>query len=382
MMKNRKIKILFLNEKLVGGGKERAIVNLIRHLNKEFDVSLALLEKKGFFLNKVSKDIKVIALMKKDRIKNENFITRTIRYVQRFCGVCRRMLSEKPEIVVCASRVFDPMAILTKLLLLRKTKIVVWLHDYPSLHNSIFEKIVIGPLLKHLDKTISPCNTVADAFSKNFGVSRDKICVIPNILEIEKIYELKNEKIYDDWFKKCNLNIISAGHLESRKGFDCLIKAFKIVIEKGINANLIILGEGVNRKNLEILVKNLALENYVILPGFKENPYKYIKNSDVFVLPSINEAFPYVVLEAMACKVPVITTKYPPSKDIITNNINGILVPIGDEKALADEIIELLKNKEKAKRLTENAIKKVEELEVKKIVDEYKKIFVECLSSG
>jgi len=380
MMKNRKIKLLFLTDKLEGGGLERAVVNLINYINRnKFDISLGVMKKKGFFLNKVIAGVKITPIIKNASLIDKGFITRAHRYLQAAYGVYKIVNSKKPDIVISTLNFVGPLAVFVKLFE-RKTIVLLWLHDYPikTSKQGILTEIIMNLTFKFADKIICCSKGVRIALNDNFNISLDKTITIYNIIEIDKINRLKNEEIYDDWFKRCDLKIISVGHFESRKGFDYLIKAFKLVIEKGINANLIILGEGTERNIFENLTKNLGLENYVIMPGFKENPYKYMKNSDVFVLSSISEAFPYVLLEAMICGVPIITTEYPSFKDIITNNINGISVPIKDEKTLANAVAELLKNKEMAKRLTENAIKKVKDIKLEKIVNEYEKVFVEC----
>ena len=340
---------------------------------------LALWKKKGFFLNKVIAGVKITPIIKNASLIDKGFITRAHRYLHAAYGVYKIVNSKKPDIVISTLNFVGPLAVFVKLFE-RKTIVLLWLHDYPikTSKQGILTEIIMNLTFKFADKIICCSKGVRIALNDNFNISLDKTITIYNIIEIDKINRLKNEEIYDDWFKRCDLKIISVGHFESGKGFDYLIKAFKLVIEKGINANLIILGEGTERNIFENLTKNLGLENYVIMPGFKENPYKYMKNSDVFVLSSISEAFPYVLLEAMICGVPIITTEYPSFKDIITNNINGISVPIKDEKTLANAVAELLKNKEMAKRLTENAIKKVKDIKLEKIVNEYEKVFVEC----
>ncbi|PKP59294.1 hypothetical protein CVT91_06945 [Candidatus Atribacteria bacterium HGW-Atribacteria-1] len=157
--------------------------------------------------------------------------------------------------------------------------------------------------------------------------------------------------------------------------------AFKLVRENGINANLIIIGEGIERANLENLAEDLGLGDCVIMPGFKENPYKYIKNSNLFVLSSILEGHPLVLSEAMACGVPVISTRCPSGPDeTITDDVNGILVPMRDKKALSDAMINLLKDRSIAERLAKEGIKRARDFDLKKIVKEYEKVLIDVIS--
>ncbi len=390
-MTNRKIKLLFFHDNLEGGGGEKVIVTLLNHLDRnKFNPSLVLTEKKGVFLDKVRKDVKISSLMKNNILRDERFLTRGFRYLQRVYNVCKIINSEKPDIVMSISNTLGPMTIFAKLFA-RKTKVIIGVQNHvtlgleesPDIKDKFFLKRVIPTLLyigyRMADKAICASKGVGEDVNKNFGMPKDKIIVIYNPLDIDEINKLKNEKIYEDWFKNNNLKIISVGRLHHQKGYRYLLNAFKLVRENGIGADLIILGEGIEKVNLKNLVKNLGLEDYVIFGGFKENPYKYMKNSDIFVLSSIWEGFGIVVAEAMACDVPVVATRCPSGPDeIVTNNVNGILVPVKDEKALADAIINLLKDKNKTKRLVKEGIKRADNFKVKKIVERYEKVFTEC----
>ncbi|PKP59295.1 glycosyltransferase [Candidatus Atribacteria bacterium HGW-Atribacteria-1] len=285
---------------------------------------------------------------------------------------------EKPDIIISFSHIFNPYLILTKLFM-RKIKVILTLHNYPSIDFvHFFEKTVYKLLLKQADRIITCSKICGEDAITRFNAPEDKVITIYNPVYIEKINNIKNEEIEDElFFKNNNPKIISVGALHYRKGFNYLLKAFKLIRENGINANLIILGEGSERTNLEILVRDLNLENEVILPGYKANPYKYIKNSDIFVLPSLWEGLPLVLVEAMICEVPIIATICPSGvEELITHNVNGILVPSQDEKELANAIMDLLNNKGKAKELAKEGNKKIHDFDAKKTIKEYEKEFI------
>ncbi len=385
-MANRKIKVLFFGEDW-GGGGEKVIGTLLNNINKnKFDLVLFFLKKdKGIFFDRVKKDVKVVA--KDDKLKDRNLPSRTFRHIKRFYNVCKIINSEKPNVIMCISNTLSPMVIFGKLFA-PKTKVIIdiqidisaALKENFDAKNKFFDKIrrelSLYKLYGIADKVICVSKSIAIDINKNFGVPKNKIVVIYNPLNINEIDELKNEEIYDVWFKNNNPKILSVGRLNPQKGYEYLLKAFKIVRREGTNANLIILGEGAEREKLENLARILGVENYVVLAGFKENPYKYMKNSDIFVLSSIYEGFGNVVVEAMACGVPIIATRCPSGPDeIITNDVNGMLVPIKDEKALANVIINLLKDKNKTEMLAKEGIKRVNDFNVEKIVKEYEKIF-------
>ena len=136
--------------------------------------------------------------------------------------------------------------------------------------------------------------------------------------------------------------ILGVGRLTQAKDFPTLIRAFALVRKKH-PARLMILGEGEERSKLETLVQELGLEKEVSLPGFVDNPYKYMKRAAVFVLSSKWEGFGNVLVEAMALGTPVVSTNCPSGPaEILENGRWGRLVPVGDVYALAEAIIETL----------------------------------------
>jgi glycosyltransferase involved in cell wall biosynthesis len=123
------------------------------------------------------------------------------------------------------------------------------------------------------------------------------------------------------------------------KGLDILIRAMTRV-----DAQLIIIGDGQLRRNLENLIRELCLEDKICLPGYLENAGQYLKAFDLFVLPSLKEGLPYTLLEAAAARVPIVASRVGGVPEIIQDGINGYLAPPDDADALADTIIRSLNN--------------------------------------
>jgi glycosyltransferase involved in cell wall biosynthesis len=130
----------------------------------------------------------------------------------------------------------------------------------------------------------------------------------------------------------------SVGRLEPQKDFPNLLRAFALLRKKQM-ARLVILGEGNLRPQLEALVKELGIEEDVQLPGFNSNPYAFMKRASVFVLSSVLEGLPTVLIEAMALGTPVVSTdcKSGP-KEILGSSGYGTLVPTQNPEALAAAI--------------------------------------------
>jgi glycosyltransferase involved in cell wall biosynthesis len=136
--------------------------------------------------------------------------------------------------------------------------------------------------------------------------------------------------------------ILGVGRLTVQKDFPTLIRAFARVRQKR-NARLLILGEGELRSELNALVAELGLQADVALPGFVENPFVFMRHASLFVLSSAWEGFGNVLVEAMACGMPVVSTDCPSGPaEILQNGKWGRLVPVGDVQALSEALLATL----------------------------------------
>jgi GalNAc-alpha-(1->4)-GalNAc-alpha-(1->3)-diNAcBac-PP-undecaprenol alpha-1,4-N-acetyl-D-galactosaminyltransferase len=143
--------------------------------------------------------------------------------------------------------------------------------------------------------------------------------------------------------------IAALGRLCAEKGFDLLLKAAAQVLKSHSDWTLIIIGEGMERENLERLAAGLDISHRVRFLGFVPEPMRLLPRADLFVLSSRFEGFPNALLEAMACGLPVISTDCSGARAIIRNGVDGILVPVEDEDALAAAMKHLISDeKERA----------------------------------
>jgi len=196
----------------------------------------------------------------------------------------------------------------------------------------------------------------------------------------DELYNLAKEPVEHPWFNNKEIPIIIAvGRLTKAKDYPTFLRAFSLICKKR-KAHLVILGEGEERKNLENLIHKLNLPENVAFLGFQKNPYKYMQKASVFVLSSKREGFPNVIVEAMTCGVPVISTNCQSGpNEIIKNGENGILVPVGDEKALAEAILKVLNNHSLRQKFSEQGRKKAQDFTAEKSIKEYEKLFQEVL---
>ena len=206
---------------------------------------------------------------------------------------------------------------------------------------------------KYSDEEVVVSSQLIDEQVQEYNSFKDKIKVVHNFVDKEKINKYLSEK---NDIKLSKNTIINVGRLSNQKGQKYLIKAFSKVIKKVPDAELIILGKGELEEELEFEIKKLHLEKNIKLLGYKTNPYIYMKQASCFVLSSFFEGMPNVVLEAMYLGLPIISTDcisgvreiLAPKTDINCRNKNmtkeeyGILVPIMKEDNAVDYLTEAI----------------------------------------
>lgn len=238
--------------------------------------------------------------------------------------------------------------------------------------------ILMYPLLrlayKKADLIISPSKGLISDLTEFMKAEESKIKLIYNPTVTADIYEKAQQKTNHPWFeqKSCPI-ILGAGRLKPQKDFITLIKAFARVKRNFQDAKLVILGEGGQREELENLVTQLGLEEDVDLIGFQKNPYSFIAKADVFVLSSIYEGLPNILIEALALKKKIVATNCPSGPaEILKFGEYGSLLPISSPFVLESAIAKALKE-QSVEWSDSNPVRDFEQL---KQVEKYKATFL------
>lgn len=163
--------------------------------------------------------------------------------------------------------------------------------------------------------------------------------------------------------------VVAMGRLCFQKGFDILLHSFAKVAAKHCDWYLVILGEGVDRSSLQEIAVRLGIAEKVRMMGLVSDPERVLSSADLFVLPSRYEGFPNALMEAMACGLPVISADCPSGpRDIIRNEVDGLLVPPEDVDALAAALDSLMSSETERRRLATKATEVRERFSLEKVM--------------
>lgn len=323
---------------LGGGGAERLHTYLANDwVSRGIEVDVVLLQKRGHFLSLLAPDVKVFDL-------------RASRFRSAIVPLALHLNRTKPDVLLVATWPLTTCAVLSWLLSGRHSRIFLSEHANLSAH-CIGQMKISATVLKSTLRLIHPRATgviavsqgVKDDLCKLGGFDANLVTVIHNPTAVGiRRPPLSLQERRHLWSSEARFRILAVGALKEQKDHETLIRAFARA-STSLDAKLVILGEGPLRPKLQALIQELELDDRVDLPGFSIDPYPWYLSADVFVLSSKYEGFGNVIVEALECGVPIVSTNCPSGPaEILQDGRYGTLVPVGDYVAMSQAIVETL----------------------------------------
>lgn len=214
---------------------------------------------------------------------------------------------------------------------------------------------------RRCEKIIAVSEYQAESLRKFCPKYKDKIIAVHNLTDVEGIRK-KATDILEDRFDRRKFHIVSVGRISREKGMDIAVRACAELVKSGYtNICWWLVGDGPAMQEVKALVTELHMENYVVMPGMKKNPYPYISQADLYVQPSRFEAFGLTIMEAMILGKAIVATNSMGACEIIDDGKNGLLCQV-DAKKMEEQIGQLIRNPAKLEEL-EKAVQQIDFIE-------------------
>lgn len=370
-------RILFITKNLhLGGGAEKQVVDIANGLcERGFDVGVLVFETKG------TKSVRA-----KDLDPGVEIITAGGQHFRPFPIRClfetlKAASGWKPDALCSTVWNTKPAAAMAGRLL--GTKVVLVEVCSPAnelLHNS--PRFLLKSLAFSFRKRIY---RLADAVvGVSEGAAREtkeffrlkEVRTVQNGIDIGEILEKAavTDEVPHQYFRDGPPVLVAVGRLNVQKGYPHLLEAFRIVNGEA-EARLTIVGGGKMKDDLRRMTKHLGIDDKVTMVGETE-PYSYMRHADIFVLPSLWEGLPLVLLEAISLGLPVVSTDcdFGPN-EVIENGKSGLLVPVADPVKMAEAIVTLIKDEELRANLGREARKRAQHFSSDRMVAGYEEVF-------
>lgn len=328
-MINLRKKVLFLLESFAGGGVEKVFIDLINNIDIDnYEITVMSIWDYGVRKKDLRTDIKYKSIF--PNIKGISWIFQP--FVEKSSGKILYKLGIRNkydiEIAFIEGRAAKIIGASTN----KNSRKIAWVHiDLSNGHwtSKTFKNDIEleKECYRQFNDIVFVSNSAKQGFLNLFGhdFNQNQLHVKYNPIIASNIIEKGNEEVIDVAKPKDKPLIVSSGRLVSQKGYERLLNVCAQLNKDGFDYELWILGEGWERPNLEKSIVTLKIDNVKLL-GYKENPYKYIKQGDLFVCSSVNEGFSLVIAEAMILGLPIVSTDCAGPNELLNFGEFGLLV--------------------------------------------------------
>jgi glycosyltransferase involved in cell wall biosynthesis len=368
------LRVGFVLTELVGGGAERSMLSIIDALDRaRFEPSLVVFSSRQD--HEPPKNVPIYVLSQRGGFAPGRLVSRiaelaTLARRERFDLLVSFLVG--PNVVsIAAARLAGIPVVIGE----RSAPRTVLSRANKQLKASGVWKTLVRLLYPRASAIVTNTNGAKEELTSFLGVAPDRVTVLPNPLDLDRIRELASETI-DDARWPSGPVLVHVGRFTYAKDHDTLLRAFALLRAQR-PATLVLVGDGEDEARVRALCTELGLDEDVRFMGFTRNPYKLLARGTLSVLTSRFEGLPNVLIESMAVGVPIVSTacQYGPI-EIIGDNEYGVLVPVGDAAAFAKAAARLLDDEEERQRLIERGRRRALDFDRGRVGRDYEELFV------
>lgn len=357
--------LAFYVPSLTVGGAERVTVTVANGLARRgYDVDLVVSYLEGAFYEEVSDDVTIVDLETKKipGIGIGASVPQLASYLR----------DRSPAMLFSQMTYANDVCLLTNALSGSEAVTVPTVHNTYGMQVDRKEKLIqelARGLADQADQFVAVSEGVAESVVEHIGVDRSDVSVLHNPIPVSDIRDQASEDIDHEWLTDPDVDVVlGVGRLARQKDYGTFLRAFERVHAQRPATRAIIVGRGSKREELEALTRRLGLSDVVSFEGFVDNPYGYMSGADLLAMSSIHEGLPTVLIEALACGCPVVSTDCPSGpREILQDGAIGPLVEVGDAPGLADGICTTLDTPPTSSQLVDRAI----DFSPSAVLDEY-----------
>lgn len=355
-------KILCALPQVTGGGAERFLITFLNTIDRtKYQPVVVLAKRGGGFDNEIPEDISTYILSEHSLLPNLLIFAGPLRYMITLINLIRQI---KPDAIVSFGSLFNGVVTLSAYLsnYLNPILIVEAIHQTSEISthsgiNKLLRKIFLRWTYPLASKVIAVSEDVAYDLREHFNIVNN-LTVIHYGVNLNAVQKLAEEPVNHEWLNDSRMHkvIVACGRFVEQKGFVYLLHAISKIAQ---DVKLILIGDGEEKQLLEAKVKELEISDRVDMIGYRRNPFAYISKADAFILPSLWEGLPIMLIEVLSLNIPIVACDCPTGPRIILENGEcGVLVPIKNAAMLADNIEMILANSKVGNELTSAAKKR------------------------
>ncbi len=372
--------IVFVLPHMLCGGVEKSLLSLINEMPKDkYKITILLVKAEGEFIELIPDYVTCKELPISKEIRNDLMlggIKKSIMYHMKTGNLIKMMkvicnvilkeplatltenfkniepIKEKYDIAICY-HVHMPFIVRYVSEKIDARRKLAWVHN--DFGNSGYKIQNISKYMERYDHCFCVSEQLFNEFTNLLPSLNEKTSISYNIISKRYIMDLAQEDTSNKFTDEKSIKILTIGRLDHQKGYDMAIKVCKNIINQGYQIKWFVLGSGEDEKKIRDMINEYNLEQNFILLGTRKNPYPYIQQCDIYVQTSRHEGYGIAIAEARVLCKAIVCTDFTGAREQIINGKTGTIVEF-DENKITNEIIELIRNKEKRRYYENNLL--------------------------